>query len=279
MVSGPRRARARLIYHPDLSQSRRLASVSLKARALWPALFAACDDQGRCSGDGASIKDQAVPLWDDITVADVEQALQELERVRLILRYASSQGTFLQIPDWMRWQGGLPVKNPSPYPPPTGWRDPEGRGWRDRVTAKLTTGKYADRLSAYEQVLCPNCEHTVAPDPYGGPDPYGRPGRRGWLCPRCVVELLGRKSPRPKIGGLRRRRTQRARDQILDALRKAPEKWWTRHELAEATELPDKTVANIMTALNKEGQVSVKRGKKPQDPSRYRHVVPQAPRV
>jgi hypothetical protein len=116
------KARARLLYH-TISTSERIAGLGVKGALLFTWLLAHCDDQGRLAGRAKKVKVVVIPLVEDITEEDVESALAAMEKVRLILRYASGGTSLIQVADWWDFQAGLRVRYASRYPAPEGWKD------------------------------------------------------------------------------------------------------------------------------------------------------------
>ena len=235
--------RGRIVY-PELSDSRRVARLSITGALLWTWLLPHADDQGRLAGDAAALRDRLVPHFAEITAEDVETALQAMEREHLVLRYVVHRQHLIQISDWWKWQARLKYKRPSYHQAPD--------GWRDRITVRIPQGGYVARLSADMSVLCPNCSYTVAPSPYGGLVWSETPGKRGWVCPQCDAELLGTRSARPKVGGMQTRRTGKARELVLAALASGPQ---TKGQLAVATGYSESTIGTLLPVLRGSGDV------------------------
>jgi len=234
--------RGRILY-PSVSDSPRVARLSLTGALLWDYLLVHSDDQGRIAGDASALRERLVPFRGDVTTADVETALEEMARERLILRYTVYRRPLVQIVDWWKWQGRLGCKHPSVHPAP--------EGWRDRVTARQEDlGRYIMRMGYGMAVFCPACGHTVAPLAHG----------RGWTCPECDVELLGWRAPRPKVGGTQTRVTGKTRALVLAALGRGP---LTKPQLAEATGRAVGTVGNMLTLLCRSKEVIRIRRKRP----------------
>lgn len=119
----PRKASARLLY-PTVSISERIAELGVKGALLFTWLFAHSDDQGRYAGSTRKVKAEVVPLLEDISVDDVDKALDDMKNTDLIIRYTDDKKReLIQIVDWWEFQHGLRFKNPSRYPPPDGWQD------------------------------------------------------------------------------------------------------------------------------------------------------------
>jgi hypothetical protein len=121
----PRKAKARLLYS-TVSTSERVAGLGVKGALIFTWLLAHCDDQGRYAGSAKRIKAEVVPMLDDISVEDVEKALEDMKKAKppLILQYSDDRyGELIQIADWWEFQNGLRFRNPSRHPPPEGWRD------------------------------------------------------------------------------------------------------------------------------------------------------------
>jgi len=118
-----RRAVARgRVFPQRYSTDRRIGRLSLKAVALYPLMWVNTDDQGRLCGDPEEIKYAVCPNIDHITKTDIPSLLQELVDNDLILHYATSKTSAVQMLDW--WEEcKLQWAWPSEYPPPEGWQD------------------------------------------------------------------------------------------------------------------------------------------------------------
>lgn len=60
---------------------------------------------------------------DELTIKDVETALNTMVESGLIIRYEAGKAQLIQIVDWWQFQSGLRVRNDSRYPAPEGWKD------------------------------------------------------------------------------------------------------------------------------------------------------------
>ncbi len=229
------------IAYPSVSDSMRVARLGVTGALLWLILITHADDQGRLPG--GALRERLVPHFGGISVGDVDGALEAMERERLVTRYRSPMwGALVQIRDWWKWQGGLTYKRPSMYDPPD--------GWRDRVTARLAAGPYVQRMGDGLDAICIACWENVIPRAHG----------RGWVCPNCDAELLGTRSPRPKVGGVQTRVTGRARELTLAALATGP---LTKPQLAAATGYSVGTIGNTLPGLQRAGEVVRIRRKRP----------------
>lgn len=239
---GKAKRRGRIVY-PELSDSRRVARLGIVGALLWTWLIPHCNDQGRLQGGASALRGRLVPHFEGISDGDVEAALQAMVRERLILRYSGDfQGPLIQVTDWWKYNGRMVFKHPSPLVAPD--------GWRDRVTARLAEGPYVLRLGDGLDVICPNCGENVIPQPHG----------KGYVCPGCEVELLGRSAPRPKVGGTQKRASGRLRELVLAALGQGP---LTKPELAEATGRSEGSIGSLLPGLCREKVIRKTRRKRP----------------
>jgi len=137
----PRKARARLLYS-TVSTSERIAGLGPKGALIYTWLLAHCDDQGRYAGSARRIKYEVVPMVDEITIDDVEKALGQMEKAKLIECYADGETQLIQILDWWEFQSGLRVRHESRYAAPN--------GWKDRV--KLPVNQHRDNMGRFQIV-------------------------------------------------------------------------------------------------------------------------------
>ena len=118
----PRKAKARLLYG-SISTSERVSSLGAGGALIYTWLLAHADDQGRYNGSAKKVKAEVVPLLDEITIGDVDNALDAMVEGGLIIRYEAGKTQLIQIVDWWEFQAGLRVRNESRYPAPEGWQD------------------------------------------------------------------------------------------------------------------------------------------------------------
>jgi hypothetical protein len=129
------KAESRLIYN-SISTSERVSSLGVKGALLFTWLITHCDTQGRIQGKPKVVKHLVVPLIDEITVEDVEEALELMEEQKLIQRYEDNTARpLIQVVDWWEWQKGLRYKVASHYQAPD--------GWIDKITNRDGDGKFA----------------------------------------------------------------------------------------------------------------------------------------
>ena len=128
------KAESRLIYN-SISTSERVASLGVKGALLYTWLIPHCDSQGRMLGKPRVVKQQVVPFLDDLTIEDVTQLLQLMEKVKLIRLYEDEKGRqLIQVEDWLDYQK-LRYMAPSHYQAP--------EGWEDEITPRDEKGRFA----------------------------------------------------------------------------------------------------------------------------------------
>lgn len=133
------KAESRLIYS-SISTSERVASLGAKGALLYTWLITHCDCQGRMPAKAKIVKQQVVPFIDEITVKDINEALDVMRERKLIILYNDSrERLLLQVADLWEWQTGLRYKSESHYEPPKGWEDKiTPRGDKGRFTKEET---------------------------------------------------------------------------------------------------------------------------------------------
>lgn len=89
---------------PELCTSETMAAVSAEAERTFVRLWTHCDDEGRCKDHPRLLKAQLYPLHDDVSAADVDRVLTELESHGLIVRYSVDGERFLSVPSWHEHQ-------------------------------------------------------------------------------------------------------------------------------------------------------------------------------
>lgn len=109
-------ARIRTIK-PEYWTDERMASVSLEARLLFLGLLNLADDEGRLRGHPALIRG-ALFSYDDLTVAQVDWWLGELEKVGRIQRYRVDGEAYIWVRHFARHQKiDRPTPSRIPEPP------------------------------------------------------------------------------------------------------------------------------------------------------------------
>ncbi len=99
-------------------------SLDFFERLLWFGILTGCaDDQGRLQDNAVLIRSKVFPV-DDVSIKQIEQALNRYTDASKITRYIANGKRLIQIVNWWkhqtpRWAGK------SNYPPPTGWIDKE----------------------------------------------------------------------------------------------------------------------------------------------------------
>lgn len=139
------KVRARLIYS-TISTSERVSGLGLKGALLFTWFLAHCDDQGRYVGGVRKVKGEVVPLLDEVTVEDIQTALEAMDDADLIIRYSEGSRQYIQVTDWWEFNAGLRYTSKSRHPAPDNWTDKitqrDGKG-------KFIGGRENDRLRDY----------------------------------------------------------------------------------------------------------------------------------
>ena len=117
------KAESRLIYN-SISTSERVSNLGVKGALLFTWLITHCDTQGRMQGKSKVVKHLVVPIIEEITLSDVDEALELMSKQKLIQLYKDDTGrTLIQVIDWWQWQTGLRYKAPSHFQAPPVWED------------------------------------------------------------------------------------------------------------------------------------------------------------
>lgn len=133
------KAKGRLV-HSSVSYSERLCGLGIKAFVVFVLSVSHADDQGRLVGSARRLKGELLPLLDEVSVEDVEAALEGLEKAGLIIRYVDNKhGQLIQLSDWHEFQK-LPHARDSRYPAPPGWTDEASKAMgRDSATGRFAS--------------------------------------------------------------------------------------------------------------------------------------------
>lgn len=106
---------------PEFWTDERVGRLSPLARLLFIATWNFADDMGTCRASAAYLRGQAFP-YDNLSNADVERLLGELERMSLVRFFVDEDQTYLSIHHFRRHQK---INNPSgakhPNPPVALW--------------------------------------------------------------------------------------------------------------------------------------------------------------
>ena len=109
-------ARIRTIK-PSAFSSESLARVTVQARWTFAGLWTYVDDAGRGRANPKLIKAHVWPLDEDVTSADVDGMLDELEREGMIRRYDADGSTLFEVVNWHHQRINRP--SPSDLPAPS----------------------------------------------------------------------------------------------------------------------------------------------------------------
>lgn len=105
--------------HPELCTDDVMARLPAEVERTFVRLWTHLDDEGRCVDNPQLIKAALLPLHDDVTVADVDEHLDELAAVGLLRRYEANGKRFLTVKpeSWKQWQKPR-HRYESKFPPP-----------------------------------------------------------------------------------------------------------------------------------------------------------------
>lgn len=87
-------------------------------RLLYPGLWGLADEHGRLRGNPAWIKGQIFPYDDDLTPADVDGMIGQLEAIKNVVRYEADGAKYLYLPNLAKHQRLDTDKVPSKLPVP-----------------------------------------------------------------------------------------------------------------------------------------------------------------
>ena len=79
-------------------------------------LIVNCDDFGRFDGRAAVVKNRLFPLKENLTLKNVESAINKLARVGLVVPYESGGKPFLSLPTWNEHQSVRAKRSKYPEP-------------------------------------------------------------------------------------------------------------------------------------------------------------------
>ena len=107
---------------PELCMDDDIESCSVVAALLLYRLISQADDQGRLPGHPRSVKAACFPLRNAISLAKVEQALDEIAAAGFVVRYEAVGKLYIQVKNWGDLQGKWGRRAyPSRFPAPDGW--------------------------------------------------------------------------------------------------------------------------------------------------------------
>lgn len=106
---------------PEAIQHRKVGRLSDRGFRLWIALLTQADDDGRVVADSGQLRSEAFGYHQAVTETDVEMALQEVARTKLVLLYKSNGTRYAVFPSWHEHQRiHKHHYTPSRLPPPPG---------------------------------------------------------------------------------------------------------------------------------------------------------------
>jgi hypothetical protein len=154
---------------PELPQSQSLGRCSREARFLFVLLMTLADDEGRLRAAPAMLMRALFPYDDDLTPAEVDGWMAELDGVGCVNRYTVGGNDYAEICKWSEHQK---INRPSPgrYPAPDGAAAPT-----------LTEDSVSDHGALTEDSVSPHCgisDPDPFLDPIPDPDPVPHGGER-----------------------------------------------------------------------------------------------------
>lgn len=111
-------ARKRMI-DPGIWDSEDFSRLSVWARLVFIGLFSNADDEGRGRAHPVYLKSILFPYDEELAVADIKTALQEIEAVMSVTFYERQGKQFYMLRHWRQFQT-INKPTPSKLPPPKG---------------------------------------------------------------------------------------------------------------------------------------------------------------
>ena len=105
---------------PGIMSNEDLAELGMPAYILFTGLWMIADREGRLEDRPRRIKALTMPMWDEISSADVENLCGKLADKGFIHRYTTDGGRYIQVVNWRKHQNPDPREKAStiPAPPP-----------------------------------------------------------------------------------------------------------------------------------------------------------------
>ncbi len=92
------------ILKESICHNQRLSLVSAFAETLFYRLIVSCDDYGNFLADPRVIKGYLFPLKENVTIDEIDVALEDLHSVGLIRFYPARGEEYLHLPGWEEHQ-------------------------------------------------------------------------------------------------------------------------------------------------------------------------------
>lgn len=96
-------ARKRMI-DPSIWINEDFGTLSSLAELVFIGLFSMADDEGRGKASPAYIKAVLFPYKDDLRIADIEKALQEVSRKMSVIFYSCDENIYYTLTSWDTFQ-------------------------------------------------------------------------------------------------------------------------------------------------------------------------------
>ncbi len=109
------------MIEPAIWQSESMGRLTIRQRLMFIGMFSNADDQGRLRASAPVIRSTIFP-YDDITLADIEIDMLQIESVSCIMLYEVNGSRFAQVINWWKYQKHQ-WAYPSLIPKPDGWMD------------------------------------------------------------------------------------------------------------------------------------------------------------
>ena len=108
-------------------------------RLLWVLLPIALDREGRGQDSPAWVRSNVFPLRLDVTLEQIQQAMDWIAEHEMIERYQIGQRSYFWVPSFPRYQGDRTREAASRYPAPPSQRTTSSRPAHDLLTSKSST--------------------------------------------------------------------------------------------------------------------------------------------
>ena len=92
------------MIHPAIWEDPGFNILSIKARLLFIGMFSNADDEGRMRADAGSLKRLVFGFDDEITRADVQEMIQEIEKLDSIHFYNADGESYAHFTKWEVYQ-------------------------------------------------------------------------------------------------------------------------------------------------------------------------------
>lgn len=151
----------RRMIHLKIWTSEQFGKLSDKAKLLYVGLITLADDDGKLRGNPAYLRGQIFPYDESLSVTDVLQVRNEIEKSGLITLFSIDNFEYIEHPKWKEYQiirrdlykpSQLPTRNETVTKPLRNRTLSQVKLSKDKLIPETSSGEVAELIKAFEGI-------------------------------------------------------------------------------------------------------------------------------